>query len=31
MAGQFVHWLNTQVLAPHRRKRELAGKTTPSA
>jgi hypothetical protein len=27
MAGQFAHWLNTQVLAPHRRKRELAGKT----
>jgi hypothetical protein len=25
-AGQFVHWLDTQVLAPHRRKLELAGR-----
>jgi hypothetical protein len=31
MAGQFAHWLNTQVLAPHRRKRELAGKTPSGA
>jgi hypothetical protein len=25
-AGQFTHWLNTQVLAPHQRKRSLLGK-----
>ncbi|MFO0208752.1 MAG: hypothetical protein ACK54L_21845, partial [Betaproteobacteria bacterium] len=24
--GQFVHWLDTQVLVPHRRKLELTGR-----